>query len=197
MTNLHDGWLVRDLSEGEARAIFAILSVQERLATRVWTEAWGQVWKAIDSPECSFLFVARAQTQSPPTVPIESNEPVEITQVHIPKMTGRQSNAAPAVRRHTRFEVQIPVTIQTSAEQFDTTTTDVSEGGIRLKDPLPDKFAGYCQVVFNPRTTLRFVVLANLVEDQKNARMHLEFVDGEEQWKFIEWLRAQAWAKSS
>src|SRR5690606_17303000 len=132
-------------------------------------------------PESSFIFEARKETQKPPAP--NWLEPVEITQVMPPQPPRRLSNAE-TLRRHDRYKVNIPVRIQNSYYHFDTVTEDVSEGGLRLKDPLPDLFAGYCQIVFHPNSDLSFVVLANLVEDQRNARLHLEFVDTDEQWKF-------------
>lgn len=195
MTSLQDGWLVKNLSEKEARAIFSVLSVEERLVTRLWTEDWPG-WLSIDTPQCSFLFVPREQSQTPPPSQPEGDEVAEITQVQLPKVLHRQSNTQ-AIRRHVRFQVQIPVTIQTVSEYFETVTEDVSEGGILLRDALPDKFAGYCQVVFQPRSNLTFVVLATLVEDQRNARSHLEFVEGDQQWQFVEWLRQQSWAQGA
>lgn len=194
MTNLQDGWTVKDLTEGEAIAIFAVLTGQQRLVTRLWTEGWPG-WRQLDAPECHFLFQTRPNTQEPPPITTEAPQPVEITQVMIPKGPG--SDQGYAARKHQRFAAQIPVTVQTVAEKFETVTEDVSEGGIRLRDPLPDKFAGYCQIVFQPRTNQAFVCLASPVEDQKGGRVHLEFVDSEDQWQFIEWLRAQDWAKVS
>ncbi len=193
MTNIADGWMVKDLTEREAIAIFATLSGQQRLVTRLWTETWPG-WRQLDAPECNFLFTPRSHAQEPPALEIEAPHPVEITQVMLPRPI---DGGGQSPRKHHRFAVQIPVTVQTVAEVFQTVTEDVSEGGIRLRDPLPDKFAGYCQIVFQPRTTMSFTVLASPVEDQKNGRVHLEFVDSEEQWKFIDWLRVQSWAKVS
>lgn len=192
MTNLQDGWVVKDLTEGEATAIFAVLTGQQRLVTRLWTTGWPG-WRQLDDPQCNFLFLPRTTKLEPPPISVEMPQTAEITQVMIP----RTNDVGVAARKHQRFSVQIPVTVQTVSEVFQTVTEDVSEGGIRLRDPLPDKFAGYCQIVFQPRTSTSFTVLASPVEDQKNGRVHLEFVDSDEQWKFIEWLRVQSWAKVS
>lgn len=194
MTSLQDGWIVKDLTENEARAIFAVLTGQQRLFARLWTESWSG-WMHLDAPECKFLFKPRSNKQQPPEVSVESAPPVEITQVMPPRDSDKAAHLA---RRHHRFSVQIPVTVQTVSEVFKTVTMDVSEGGIRLRDPLPDKFAGYCQVVFALEGGETFVILASPVEDQKKGRVHLEFVDSDEQqWKFIEWLRSQSWARVS
>lgn len=100
-------------------------------------------------------------------------------------------------RKYTRFPVQIPVVIQTTTEQFSTWSVDISEGGIRLKDQLPDQFAGYSQVVLLPRNHPPIHLLGSLVEDQQDGRHHVEFVDSENQAEFIAWMREQDWAQTA
>jgi hypothetical protein len=198
LTNLDEGWLVANLTESEARAIFAVLSPVARLSIRVWSDGW-PTWLPLDAPECAFIHVLRLQTQNPPVIQ-QPTEQTEITQVFVPKAPLPEVNVVPAPtanRRHRRFDVQIQVVVQTAGTRFETETLDVSEGGIRLRDPLPEQLAGYCQVVFSPASGPTLSVLASPVEDQRGSRVHLEFVDTTEQWKFIEWMRTQDWAKTA
>lgn len=97
-------------------------------------------------------------------------------------------------RRYTRYGVNIPVKVVNNTQEFLTLTRDISEGGVRLADSLPDAFAGYCQVVLTPADRSPLHLLCSLVEDQEDGKYHLEFVDSEGQADFIAWLRRQKWA---
>lgn len=196
LTNVIDAWLVRDLTASEASAIVAVLNARQRLTTRAWTEGW-PAWKPIDDPDCAFLLETRKQTQEPPTIDFVSNDPPEITQVYLPPDRPTASGRIQILRRHERFPLQIEVLVQTSSLQFKTMTEDVSEGGIRIREVLPDEFAGYCQIVFLPGTSRSLTVLANPVEDQSKGRFHLEFVDDKEQARFAEWFKNQNWSQTA
>ncbi|PWU21148.1 MAG: hypothetical protein C5B49_03060, partial [Bdellovibrio sp.] len=174
MANLSDRWLLRNLTQSEARAVFAVLTPAQRFTTRLWSEGW-EGWLPVDALVCEFLYSRRIEDQVPPAISFEETN--EVTQV---QSSMRKSAKKIFERKHQRYLVQIPVIVRNSTEQFTTLTEDISEGGIRLQDALPDQFAGYCQVILQPKSNHSFEVLASPVEDQNNGRHHMEFADSEE-----------------
>lgn len=181
LADFKEGWIVRDLTFGEVQAILATRPRELDVQLFFWTEPWDQ-WKTMTEPEGHAFLVPRRETQNPPPERLVRIAPV---------------NKGQSVRRSIRFPVQMPVVVQTTVSQFSTWTVDVSEGGVRLLDPLPDHFAGYSQVVLMPENHLPIHLLASPVEDQKDGRYHLEFMDSEEQAQFIKWMREQDWARAS
>lgn len=142
----------------------------------------------------------RSETMGMPSpvvpVPEERGERTEVTSVQ--PMDRPVSAPRPrensALRKFERFTVQMPVIVQTTTEQFSTWTLDISEGGVRIKDELPDSFAGYSQVVLMPKNRAPFHLLASMVEDQADGRFHLQFMDSPAMAEFIAWMRDQSFA---
>lgn len=124
-------------------------------------------------------------------------ERTEVTSVQLmdrhPKVPRPREGGA-ALRKFERYAVQMPVVVQTTTEQFTTWTLDISEGGIRTKDPLPESLVGYAQVVLMPKNRAAFHLLASQVEDQTDGRFHLQFMDSPSMIEFITWLREQSFA---
>lgn len=148
-----------------------------------------------DTPPPSFSEETRAPWGHPETE--ERGERTEVTSVqpmdrHAKAPPPREGGAA--LRKFERYAIQMPVIVQTTTEQFSTWTLDVSEGGIRIKDQLPDSFAGYAQVVLMPKNRAPFHLLGAMVEDQTDGRYHLQFMDSPTMVEFIAWMREQPWA---
>lgn len=194
MTDLKEGWLLRNLSFGE---VLAILASRPRAADDVllfWSEGWS-AWKELNDPECHPFRTVRVESQSPPPIPLLP----EIQEDTLPPMPiavrARKASSSrgggPLPRKFDRFPMQLPVVIQTTTDQFSTWSLDVSEGGIRIRDELPESIAGYTEVVLMPKNHTPFYLLASLVEDQQDGRFHLQFMDSPAQIEFITWLRDQ------
>ncbi|MBX3017242.1 MAG: hypothetical protein KF767_05090 [Bdellovibrionaceae bacterium] len=143
-----------------------------------------------ETPAPEFTELTRAPVGS-------REERTEVTSVkpmdrHLKTPPPREGGAA--LRKSERYAIQMPVIVQTTTEQFSTWTLDVSEGGIRTKDPLPDSLVGYAQVVLMPKNRAPFHLLASQVEDQADGRYHLQFMDSPAMVEFIAWMREQSWA---
>lgn len=144
-----------------------------------------------DTPPPEFTELTRAPLGHP------REERTEVTSVqpmdrHLKIPPPREGGAA--LRKSERYAIQMPVIVQTTTEQFSTWTLDISEGGIRTKDPLPDSLVGYAQVILMPKNRAPFNLLASQVEDQADGRFHLQFMDSPAMVEFIAWMREQSWA---
>lgn len=180
------------------KGVFAPVETSDSVAVRPQIVPPPPLSKPVGKPSSAFVgSVTKTGTQT------HTHTHTEVTDSHGTKTTGsaprqpRTESVVDSKRKYVRFVVQIPVIIQTTTEQFNTSTLDVSEGGIRLQEALPERFAGYSQVVLMPANHEPLHLLASLVEDQQDGRFHLQFLDSPAQAVYINWLRQQDWAQAS
>lgn len=138
-------------------------------------------------------------TQAPEGEYIEKTEITRVVPVasELPSFRPLNETAVGKQRQFHRYAVQLPVVIQSPVGEFRTWTVDVSEGGARLRDPLPNEIAGYNQITFFLANAAPITILASLVEDSQAGRVHVQFMDGPGQALFIHWMREQDWARAA
>lgn len=92
-------------------------------------------------------------------------------------------------RLHERIEIQVKVIIEGQRKSFESTTVDISEGGICFKEAIPEWVSGYFIVrIFT--LTSSHQVICSLVEDQKiKQRVQIVSEDNDTHFlKYKEWL---------
>jgi hypothetical protein len=179
-------WTIHDLSENEARVLIETLRSSEKATLLVWKTGWPS-WRSLRDPECAVLLQTRiVQIEAPPVSQQASFDP-EITSVHL-----KPTATAPiSTRRHNRFDVEFPVTVVMGTQEFHTVCVDLSEGGMRLRDPLPEWVAGYTSVILHIDQDRSIEVMCSLAEDQKHSKTRLEIAISEKQPEFLDWFRSQ------
>lgn len=180
--DFHD-WVVHDLSLSEARAILETLRDSEKSTLVVWRTGWPN-WRNLRDPDCSPLLNTRTVKISAPPLPKSEDFDPEITAVRSLKPVNPFAS-----RKHSRFEAKFPVTIVSGSNEFKTETLDLSEGGLRVRDTLPDWVAGYCSAILEIENGRTLEVMCSLAEDQKQGKSRLEIVASDRAAEFVEWFR--------
>lgn len=179
----YHNWTVHDLTTDQARAVLETLRDTHKTTVKIWRTGWAS-WKSLRDPVCADLMQTRIVKIDAPPLPHQEDFDPEITAVR------PVSASSPfSTRKHTRFEVSYPVTVMSSNHQFATESVDLSEGGIQVRDPLPDWVAGYCTVMIEVEDGRQVEVLCSLAEDQKYEKKRLEIVASEKHSDFLEWFR--------
>lgn len=181
--NPNRSWFLGQLSAREARVIIKTLSFLELKSLLVTREKETE-WYRLDHPFCEPIRLDFAEFNvteaSLPSIPVFEDE--EITSV--------QDLKAPQsfqVRRFQRVEKAVPIEIFVGSKSIKTTTADISEGGIRVKDVLPDWVAGYFAVTLNPTAQQTLEVHCSIVEDQKRDRYRIEIVSLPTDPKYVDY----------
>ena len=177
-------WTIHDLSRREAQIVVESLRDSEKASLMVWRTGW-KTWRGLRDPECSELLHSRVINKEAPETPRadDSFDP-EITAV-------RSSTNKPAfsLRKATRFEAEYPVTVVCIDKEFKTVSIDISEGGLKVRDAMPEWVAGYCTLLLDVEDGQVLEVLGSLAEDQKHYKTRFEIVPSDKQSEFIEWFR--------
>jgi len=99
------------------------------------------------------------------------------------------------VRRYNRYSKKLDVSIQCDGKVFQTTSKDISIGGVMVADPVPEWVVGYCKVILKNSSGKESVSLTcYLVENQDpKSRFRLAFLPlqdkGQEQ-QLEDWILA-------
>ncbi|MBX2987246.1 MAG: PilZ domain-containing protein [Bdellovibrionaceae bacterium] len=183
------GWTLHGLSNREARLLLQTLSLAEKRVLWLWHEGWTE-WRHLDAAECDSLS-ERLDCPDPgaPKLPEFVGED-ETTAV-------RSSSYRPARRswgrESERCAINVPAEIVQGPQTFRTRTENVSMGGIKFTDQLPDWLAGYFTVILGlPKGQIE--VTCMLVEDQKNAKTRVEVVETDDEESHLPTYRD--WVKS-
>jgi hypothetical protein len=181
----YHSWTVQDLSKDQAIAVLDTLKDTQKSSVMVWRTGWAG-WRNLRDPECSDLMQPREVKVQAPPVPTDENFDPEITAVRSvaaqnPFMT----------RKGVRFDVEYPVVVVSSNQEFKTQSLDLSEGGLRVKDTLPDWVAGYCSVILHVENGRKIELMCSLAEDQKHSKTRFEIVPSEKQSEFLDWFQSK------
>ncbi len=91
------------------------------------------------------------------------------------------------LRIHDRKEIPIQVIIEGQGQQFKSETIDVSEGGLYLKEIIPDWLSGYF-IVKMTMNSLTYQLVCSLVEDQK-IRQRIQIVSEENDRHYLDYKK--------
>lgn len=187
LNNPLKGWTLHGLNAREARLLLHTLSLAERRVVRVWTSEWSD-WKPLERADVPALTQAfESEDPGAPPLPALVAED-EITAVHSSIRRVKRFQARPD-----RKGIAVPAEIVQGPQTFRTKTENVSEGGIKFQDVLPEWVAGYFTVILGlPQGPIE--VTCMLVEDQKDAKTRVEVVETEDEESHLPLFRD--WVKS-
>ncbi len=173
------------LTESEARLLLHTLSLAERRVVWAWKKGL-ESWVHLDHESCAELNAPyTARDPGAPALPATVED--EITAVHssIRKVKRFQ-------QRPERKSASVPAEIIQGQQTFRTRTENVSDGGIKFVDVLPDWVAGYFTVILGLAHG-PVEVTCMLVEDQKDAKTRVEVVETEDEESHLpiyrDWVR--------
>lgn len=177
-------WCLANLSAREARAVVKTLSTLEQKSLYLTREKEKR-WYKLDESFCEAIRNDQNEfnldlIKYPEIRGLEDQETSQTTIV--------QTNKTPKVFLERKFErvfIQVPIEIHVGQRQFRSITEDISEGGIRCKDILPDWVAGYFAIVLKPQNHPELELHCSIVEDQKTDRYRIEIVSLQADPKFI------------
>lgn len=188
------GWTLGGLTAREARLVIATLSSAERILLHVMREGkpeWFRLSSAFSAP----LLLDLKEFPVPVNLP-------EVPEDHEPESTRVQLAGKIKEFRDRKFDrlfVNVPVEVIASGHSFQTTTEDLSEGGLRVRDLLPDWIAGYFIVMLRIQSE-EIELYCSMVEDQKKDRFRVEVVSQESDPQYIKycaWVKQQREKKAS
>ncbi|HRO68210.1 MAG TPA: PilZ domain-containing protein [Pseudobdellovibrionaceae bacterium] len=185
LNNPLKGWTLHGLTESEARLLLHTLSLAERRVVWAWKKGL-ESWVHLDHESCAELNAPyTARDPGAPALPATVED--EITAVHssIRKVKRFQ-------QRPERKSASVPAEIIQGQQTFRTRTENVSDGGIKFVDVLPDWVAGYFTVILGLAHG-PVEVTCMLVEDQKDAKTRVEVVETEDEESHLpiyrDWVR--------
>lgn len=190
------GWTLHGLSAREGQLLVCTMSTAEFQLCQVWKRGWPR-WEKISAAAGAELRAVREAEEGTaltrpadcPDLPAANpNGGEEITQVQM--ASSRQKDVYK--REYDRWETRLAAEIILGNLSFKTHTDNVSEGGMRFVDPLPDWVAGYFTVVLQtPERPLEITCM--LVEDQKGKKLRVEAVETNDEESHLpiyrEWIR--------
>lgn len=170
------GWTLHGLTAREGGLLVCSMSDAEMQMSSAWKKGWTR-WEKLVDPLCEDLkSVADGEGKSEERPdgcpqPPSSDDEEEVTQVMVASSRAKDVYK----REYDRWEIRIPSDIILGNQTFSTHTDNISEGGMRFIDPLPDWVAGYFTVLL--KTSERpFEITCMLVEDQKGKKLRVEAV---------------------
>ncbi|MCB0355786.1 MAG: PilZ domain-containing protein [Bdellovibrionales bacterium] len=99
-------------------------------------------------------------------------------------------------RKYSRLNRQYPIEIEVNGNVFKTISSDISVGGMQVKDELPEWVTGYFSVkIFQPLLEQSLVHTGWVIESEKNKRNRIAFLPFKKQeteTQFEEWIKAAA-----
>lgn len=178
------GWTLYSLTDREVQLLINTLSSNEIKLVKV-SQQGGKEWHKISREEFPELYapVGKFEEGYPA---LNSDASVETTD------TGYfvvKTKKVMHPRLHDRIEKQFKATVLGQTNNFDTTTIDLSEGGIQFNDIIPGWVSGYFIVRINDGDQV-YQVMCSLVEDQKEKkRVQVMSEESDPQFlKFRNWL---------
>lgn len=171
------GWSLYDLTDREAQLVINSMSPNEQRLTQVCQQS-KLVWEVLTKEGFPELFTsAGLEGKSYPPLNIKnSNSDVDTDYFVIKRQKVFYE------RTHVRVEIPLKAVIDGHNQQFETTTIDLSEGGVYFNDVIPDWVAGYFILrIYNEGQA--YQVMCSLVEDQKDKK-RVQIVSGENDPQF-------------
>lgn len=178
------GWTLYSLSERDVQLLLNSLSSNEIKLVKV-SQKNGKEWHKISREQFPELYGPVGKFEEGyPALNIDSALEITDTDYFVVK-----TKKVMHPRLHDRIEKQFNATILGQTNNFDTTTIDLSEGGIQFNDIIPGWVSGY----FIVRITdghQNYQVMCSLVEDQKEKkRVQVMSEESDPQFlKYRDWL---------
>ncbi len=159
---------IKGLLREEVCCILGRLNNEERIHWLVWREDWDE-WKVVTSFPDLFQLPERKLNHQPPLVPLEYQEDPSITEIkklyesnnldeslsanaevvavsEIPDLDVEVEEAEFIQRAYERLNRSYVIIIESKGNKFQTSSVNISVGGILLADPLPEWVFGYCTI---------------------------------------------------
>lgn len=179
------GWTLYNLNLREMQLLVSTLSPNEVKLTRVAAHKATQ-WESLSrETHPDFFTLTGNDSQGFPDFKVTDTPADADTDFFVIKPQKKY-----LARLHDRIEIQTKVAIEGQSKSFESTTVDISEGGLFFKDTIPDWVSGYFIVrVFDKETF--YQVICSLVEDQK-VKQRVQIVSEENDihyLKYKDWLR--------
>lgn len=186
-------WFVANLSAREVRLVLKTLSTLESKSLYITREEQKN-WYKLDQSFCEpirvqldeFNFDAAVYPEIKDLADSENSQTTVVQTAKVQKVF--------LERKFERVFIKIPIEIHVGQKIFKSETEDISEGGIRCKDILPDWVAGYFAIILKPFGYTEIELHCSIVEDQKTQRYRIEIVSLPTDPKFVEfsnWLSSQ------
>lgn len=187
--NALKGWTLYDLSEREVQIVINSLSKNEINLTKV-CEASSLKWVELSSTRWPHLFSETALKSKVFQEYVDtSSVTAEKTDTEYYVVRAPQKNFHE--RAHQRVSIVLKTRIIGATADFETTTQDVSEGGIQLADVIPQWVSGYF-IVEIEHLENKFSIMCSLVEDQATKK-RVQIMSEENDPNFV---RYKTWLKS-
>jgi len=155
------GWTLYDLEEKEVQLLINTFSPNEMRLCRICARG-DTKWKNLDVSVHANFFSNYGKEQgnfpSPDQTEKTSSMDTDYFIVRPKKVI--------YPRLHQRIDIALPVSIENHTQSFKTETIDISEGGLHLKEIIPDWVSGYFIVkIYSGNQVVQ--LMCSLVEDQK------------------------------
>lgn len=171
------GWSLYDLTDREAQLLINAMSPNEVRLTQICNDQ-KRVWELLTKENFPTLFANTGlDRKNYPELNHKGSDPDVDTDYFVIK---RQKVFYE--RTHVRVEVPLKAVIDGHNQKFETTTIDLSEGGVYFNDVIPDWVAGYFILrIYNEGQA--YQVMCSIVEDQKDKK-RVQIVSGESDPQF-------------
>ena len=178
------GWTLYSLTEREIQLVINTLSTNELKLAKVCKKN-GKEWYKISREIFPELYAPAGKFEEGYPA-LGADAPVEGTDTDYFVV---KTTKAMHPRLHERIEKEFPTTVLGQSNNFDTTTLDLSEGGIHFKDIIPAWVSGYFIVRITDGDQT-YQVMCSLVEDQKEKkRVQVMSEESDPQFlKYRNWL---------
>lgn len=178
------GWTLYSLTEREVQLLINTLSSNEIKLVKV-SKQGAKEWHKVSREQFPELYapVGKFEEGYPA---LNSDAPVESTDTDYFVV---KTKKVMHPRLHDRIEKQFNATVLGQTNNFDTTTIDLSEGGIQFNDIIPAWVSGYFIVRIVDGDQI-YQVMCSLVEDQKEKkRVQVMSEESDPQFlKYRNWL---------
>ncbi|MCM2353923.1 MAG: PilZ domain-containing protein [Pseudobdellovibrio sp.] len=178
------GWTLYSLTEREVQLMINTLSSNEIKLVKVCKKS-DREWHKLSREEFPELYAPAGKFEEGyPALSSEASAESTDTDYFVVK-----TKKVIHPRLHDRIEKQFTATVLGQTNNFDTTTIDLSEGGIQFNDIIPDWVSGYFIVRIADAGQI-YQVMCSLVEDQKEKkRVQVMSEESDPQFlKYRNWL---------
>jgi len=186
--NQEEDIMFEGLTFGEARTAISVFNVEQRVYWYAWREGWSE-WKSVTS--CYELVATtnprRTNFQPPPLpVGIQTTKRDKIFQ----KQESIQKEILP--RKYVRYKIRYKIELICNEKSFISFTQDISLGGIKIEDLIPDWVAGYSTLyLMDVKSRKKLEFMSTVVENQKTGdKFRLELLPSADSKNLKEWLEA-------
>ena len=172
------GWTLYDLSEKELQLLVNSFTPNEVRLCRVCSSV-EKKWTSLDATTHALFFSNYGKEQGGFPSPDQTEKTASMDTDYF--IVRPKKVIYP--RLHQRIEIELPVSIENHTQSFKTETIDISEGGLHLKDVIPDWVSGYFIVkVYSGNQVAQ--LMCSLVEDQK-VKQRVQVVSEDSDSHFI------------